>query len=293
MVNQHFSEIDAEFCLAEGGGIRRIGGESQYASVQTLEKIPRAIELTARGVAGHGSVPLQSNAVVHLAKAIASVSDWRTPVRLNETTASYFRRLARISSAEAAAHYRAVLGDDVEAAAAADEYFLAHEPSHASMLRTSISPTVADAGYRINVIPAEAKALLDVRLLPDEDPTAFLDEVRRIIDDPVVTAEYAPRDVRPIADNGSLDSLAFEAIQAGVATHYQVPSLPTMSTGATDMAYLRARDMRCYGIGPATDVEDAAKGFGAHSDQERLRESELHRFVRFYWDVVLQLAAAS
>jgi hypothetical protein len=65
-----------------------------------------------------------------------------------------------------------------------------------------------------------------------------------------------------------------------------------MSTGATDMAFLRARGVQCYGIGSATDVEDVAKGFAAHGDQERLLESELHRFVRFNWDVVLTLAQA-
>ena len=180
---------------------------------------------------------------------------------------------------------------DTPAALAADDYFMQHEPRHASMLRTSVSPNIMDAGYRINVIPAEATAMLDVRQLPDEDPNAFLEAVRRVIDDSVVQVSYAPRDVRPIADNGPLDSQAFEAIQAGVAKHYEVTTLPTMSTGATDMAYLRVRDIRCYGIGPATDREDAAKGFGAHSDQERILEEELHRFVRFYWDVVLQLAS--
>ena len=292
MVNEHFSEIEAEFCLAEGGAIRRLGGEPQYALVETLEKIPRAIELIAQGVAGHGSIPLRSNAIVHLAKAIAAVTDWRTPIRLNETTASYFRRLARISSEEDAARYRAVLEVESPAAVAADEYFLEHEPFHASMLRTSISPNVVNGGYRINVIPAEAKAMLDVRLLPDEDPAAFLEEVRRVVEDPAVEVNYAPRNARPVADNGSLDSQAFEAIQAGVTKHYQVTSLPSMITGATDMAYLRAQGIQCYGIGPAIDFEDAAKGFSAHSDQERILETELHRFVRFYWDVVLQLAGA-
>ena len=63
-----------------------------------------------------------------------------------------------------------------------------------------------------------------------------------------------------------------------------------MSTGATDMAFLRAKGIQCYGIGPAVDDEDAAKGFGAHSDQERLLESELHRFVRFNYDIVSTLA---
>ena len=63
-----------------------------------------------------------------------------------------------------------------------------------------------------------------------------------------------------------------------------------MSTGATDMAPLRAKGMQCFGIGPAIDIEDGPKGFGAHSDQERILESELHRFVRFNWDIVTGLA---
>ena len=105
MVDQHFAEIDAEYCLAEGGGVTRIDGRAKYASVQTLEKIPRQIELTARGVAGHGSVPLKTNAVLNLAAAVATVGLWQPPVRLNETTGAYFKRLADISSPEEAKRY--------------------------------------------------------------------------------------------------------------------------------------------------------------------------------------------
>jgi hypothetical protein len=57
------------------------------------------------------------------------------------------------------------------------------------------------------------------------------------------------------------------------------------------MAYLRNKGIECYGIGPAIDREDAALGFGAHSDQERILISELNRFVRFNWDIVLQIVA--
>ena len=64
-----------------------------------------------------------------------------------------------------------------------------------------------------------------------------------------------------------------------------------MLTAATDKAQVRARGMQCIGIGPAIDLEDGPKGFGPHSDQERLLESELHRFVRFNWEVVTRLAA--
>src|SRR5687767_1613653 len=98
MAREHLPKIDAEYCLAEGGGVTRVGGKVKYASVQTLEKIPRAIELTARGPSGHGSVPLQGNAVVRLANAVAKIGAWKAPVRLNEITRAYFQRLAAIST---------------------------------------------------------------------------------------------------------------------------------------------------------------------------------------------------
>jgi acetylornithine deacetylase/succinyl-diaminopimelate desuccinylase-like protein len=290
MINQHFPEIEAEYCLAETGGVTRVAGEVRFASVQTLEKIPRGIELTARGASGHGSVPLKGNAVLHLSKAIAAVGEWRTPIRLNETTRTYFRRLAEISSPADAARFRDILSLDAATAAAAVEYFAEHSPQYASMVRASLSPTIVNGGYRINVIPSEAKATIDVRLMPADDPQQFLEALRGVVNDPAVDVQWARRDVRPAADNGPLDTEAFRALEAAAKKHYRAVTLPTMSTGGTDMSYLRARGVRCYGIGPAFDLEDGPKGFGPHSDQERILESDLHRFVRFQWDVVSDLA---
>ena len=290
MVNEHYEEIEAEYCIAEAGGVQRRGGEVRFASIETLEKIPRAVQLTASGPAGHGSVPRLTNPVVRLAAAVTAVANWKSPVRTNETTMAYFERLARLSPPEDAARYRAAIGTDAEAALRAAEYLLEYEPRHSSMLRTSISPTIIDGGYQVNVIPGEAVATLDVRMLPDEDPEVLLETLGNVINDPTVTASYIPRDTRPVADNGPLDSQPFEIIQSMLARHYEATTLPTMSTGATDMAYLRAKGMRCYGVGPATDIEDIALGFAAHSDQERILEDELYRFLRFYWDVVVEIA---
>ncbi|HYN10371.1 MAG TPA: M20/M25/M40 family metallo-hydrolase [Vicinamibacterales bacterium] len=290
LVNQHFDQIDAEYCLAEGGGVSRTGGAVKFASVQTLEKIPYRVELTARGVAGHGSVPLKTNAVAHLAAAVAAIAKWRPEIRLNETTSAYFRRLAEISPPEEAARYRAVL--DPAKASAADEYFLEHEPRHASMLRTSVSPNIFTAGYRINVIPSEAVATLDVRALPDEKMPEFLEQIRKVVNDPTVEVVFGQRDTRPGGREARIDSEAFLAFESLVKKHYNAPTLPTMSTGATDMSYLRNKGMQCYGVGPAIDTEDGPKGFGAHSDQERILESELYRFTKFYWELVRTLAGA-
>jgi acetylornithine deacetylase/succinyl-diaminopimelate desuccinylase-like protein len=292
MVKEHFPEIDAEFCLAEGGGVVRIGGDVKYSTVQTLEKIPRGIELVARGISGHGSVPLKTNAIVHLAGAVARVGEWRPEIRFNETTGTYFRKLAAISPPDVAKYYRDVLSTDPKVRKAADDWLFENEPRHSSMLRTSVSPNIFAGGYRSNVIPSEAKATLDVRALPDEDPAKFLAQVKQVVNDPAVEVRFTGQSGREAGPDARLDSEAYRALEAAALRVYNTGTLPTMSTGATDMSQLRTKGVQCFGIGPATDFEDPPKGFGAHSDQERLLESELHRFVRFNWDVISNLARA-
>ena len=203
MAQQHFDSIDAEYCFAEGGNVQRIGGRVMYASIQTLEKIPRAIELIAHGTAGHGSVPLRDNAIAHLGVAVGKVAAWKPAIRFNETTSAYFKRLATISPPAEAERYRSILSADPKLAGPADEWFLDNEPRHASMIRTSISPTLIQGGYRVNVIPSEARATLDVRLLPDENPDRFLEGLRRVVSDANVAVNWVARDSRPPASSGS------------------------------------------------------------------------------------------
>ncbi len=291
MVQQHFDAIDAEYCFAEGGNVTRIGGQVKFASIQTLEKIPHAVELTARGVAGHGSVPLRTNAVARLSTAVGKVAAWKPPIRINETTGAYFKRLASISTPEQAERYKAILSPDPKVHDRADEWFLDNEPRHASMIRTSVSPNIITGGYRVNVIPSEATATLDVRLHPDDDPETFLASLRAVVNDPNIEVKWAERDIRP-GGTSRLSTEAFKVLEAETTKHYNTITLPTMSTGATDMAYLRAKGIQCYGVGPATDVEDGPKGYAAHSDQERILETELYRFVRFHYDIVADLARA-
>jgi acetylornithine deacetylase/succinyl-diaminopimelate desuccinylase-like protein len=203
-------------------------------------------------------------------------------MRMNDTTRAYFERLATVSTPEEAARYNGVV--DVQKTAAIQEYFALNEPGHYS--------NIIKAGYRVNVIPSEAEATLDIRALPDEAMPKFLEEIRRVVNDSAVEVIRTERDTRPGAPPSGLKNEAFAVIEAAVRKHYGVISIPTMSTGATDMAYLRAKGIQSYGIGPLTDVEDGPKGFGAHSDQERLLVAELHRFMRFHWDAVVSLAGS-
>ena len=294
MMAEHYREIDAEYCIAEGGDTIREKGEVRYATVQVIEKISRGVELTAKGVSGHGSVPLTSNAIAHLGNAVGKFITWQPDVKLDETTGRYFRRLATVaSSPEQAAAYRDIISSDSKVAAAAADWLWQHEPRHASMARTSVSPNIFTGGYRSNVIPSEAKARLDVRMVPSENPEALIAQIRKAINDPAVDVQFAGGGTaRPDIPPTRLDAELFTTAEAAVQAIYQVPTLPSMSTYATDMWPLRAKGVQCIGIGAGVDLEDQSAGYGMHGDQERLREAEFQRFVRFNWELVSRLVRA-
>jgi acetylornithine deacetylase/succinyl-diaminopimelate desuccinylase-like protein len=289
MADNHLDAINAEYCLAEGGGVVRSGGQVRQANIGTTEKEPRFVEIVARGPAGHGSVPSRNNAVTKLSAAVGKIATWTPPLRINETTGAYFKKLATMVPADVAKMYRDILNPDPKVNRAAADWMLENQPGHWSMVHTSLVPTIIDGGFRYNVIPSEAKATIDVRLHPDEDQSAFLDLVRKVVNDPTVEVRWGRERYRP-AGGAKIDTEAFSVLEAQTKKHYDTVVLPTMGTGATDMSNLRAKGIQCYGIGPALDSEDGGKGFGAHSDQERILESELHRFVRFQYDVVVELA---
>lgn len=288
MVKEHWPEIEAEYCFAEGGSVVRIGGKIAYAGVATTEKVPSEVKLIARGIAGHGSVPLRSNAIVHLSQAISKIAAWQTPMRLNETTQAFFKRMSEISTPELAARYKALLNN--ENIDAVQEYLAVNKPGNYSTLRTSISPNIFKGGYRKNVIPSEAEATLDIRSLPDENMTAFIQSMKEVIHDTAIEIVFKGLS-RPPGKPSSLNTDAFKIVEGAIKRTYNTVTIPTMLTGATDMAFLRSRGVQCYGIGPMADSEDGPKGFGAHSDQERILEESLHKFLRFQWDLVTNLAA--
>ena len=290
LVNERWDDIAAETCLAESGGVKRRNGKMLYATVQTTEKQPRAALLVSTGPSGHGSRPLQSNAVVHLARAVEKIAAWEPPTRFNDTTRNYFEKLANLSSPEDAARYKGLF--DSQKAPAIRAYLAEHDPGMYSLLHTSISPTILQAGLQVNVIPSQAEATLDIRALPDEDISAFYDLMRKVINDPAVQVVPDGRNQRPGAAPSRIDSEAFHDIEAAYRKVYGVATLPIMQTGATDMAFLRAKGVQCYGIGAMQDDEDAPKGFGAHSDQERILEEAVYKHVQFFWEAVTAIAGA-
>ncbi|MBV8729535.1 MAG: M20/M25/M40 family metallo-hydrolase [Acidobacteriia bacterium] len=291
MVKSHFDDINAEFAMTEGGGATLENGRITTVQIQTTEKVPRSTRLVVNGTSGHGSVPRVDNAVVHLAAAVAKVGTWETPMRLNDTTRTYFEKLASISPPAKAARYNALF--DPTRAEAAQRYLAINEPQRYSMLRTSIVPTIIQGGFRVNVIPSQAEATLDVRALPDEDLDKLYAEMRKVISDPAIKIEHISGNDRPAGPPSRLDTEMYRALeQVSKRLYPSVTVLPTMATGATDMAQLRAKGIQCYGIGPARTEEDNTN-YGAHSDVERLSEASLYQFVEFVWNAVTAVALAN
>ena len=289
VVEEHWDKIACEFALNEGGGFRMENGEVKYLSVSSTEKVPRTIVLRAKGTSGHGSRPRMDNPIVHLSAAVAKFGEWQSPMRLNDTTREYFKRLATISTPEKALLYRHV--EDPTLTKQIQETFRAKDIARNSMLRTSVSPNIIKGGFRGNVIPGDAEATLDVRALPDEDMEAFLSTLRSVIDDPAV--EIIPKwgeDARPVTPPSKLDSemfLALERVQKRMFP--KAITLPTMLTGATDSAQLRAKGVQAYGLGSLATEEDANR---IHGNDERLSISGLRPFVEFIYNVVLEMAVA-
>jgi acetylornithine deacetylase/succinyl-diaminopimelate desuccinylase-like protein len=285
MVERHWDKIDAEFALNEGGSSRLKDGKPIYIGVQTTEKVPRGLNLTATGSSGHGSMPRMDNAVVHLAAAVAKIGAWQAPMRLNETTKAFFERLAAISPPEEAAMYRNLSDPAVQ------EKFRSSNILFNSMLRTSVVPTIIQGGFRENVIPSDAKATLDVRALPDENIDELITTLTKLVNDPSVKIERRTEgQKRPAAPPSGIDTEMFRALERAQKKLYPDSiTVPVMQTGATDGAQMRAKGTQTYGIGLALADEELRR---VHGNDERVSIDQLGKFVEYLHAAVIDIAAA-
>ncbi|HEU0052718.1 MAG TPA: M20/M25/M40 family metallo-hydrolase, partial [Longimicrobium sp.] len=261
---------DAEFALNEGGRIRVGEGRVREVAIQTTEKVYYDVIATATGTSGHASVPLTDNALAALARAAARVHEWRAPVRLNETTRLYFRRLATIEDDAANKAAMEQLSADgasqarIDAAAAV----LARNPMWNAVLRTGASLTILNGGFRANVIPSEGKATFNVRTLPDDDIREMVAAMNRAGAESQVTfaLDGQPAQAPPVSPVTTDLFRSMETAAAAMAPTALV--LPFMSTGATDGAALRAAGIPTYGILPLPlPDEDELR---MHGDNERV-----------------------
>jgi len=286
MVEEHWDAIDAEFALAEGGAVPTRDGRVYYVGAATTEKVPNTIRLIARGTSGHGSMPRLDNPIVHVAAAVEKIGTHQQPMRLIETTRTFFERTAKISPADEA--FLLTHLEDRILGPMAQVTLRRTNVTYNSMLRTSISPNIIKGGFRVNVIPGDAEATLDVRALPGEDMVKLVAQLKAIIDDPAVEVVASPPN-RPSGPPSPLDSDLFHALERTQAIMYpDASTIPMMLTGATDMAQLRAKGVKAYGISEPVDEKDPS----AHGNDERISIDALGRYVEYIYRTVIDVAAS-
>jgi acetylornithine deacetylase/succinyl-diaminopimelate desuccinylase-like protein len=287
-VNKHWDKIAAGYAINEGGRVVTKDGKTQYIGIQASEKVMVNVDVIATGTSGHASMPRSDNAVVHLAAAIAKIGTYETPVQFNSVTRAYFEGLAPTQDEETGKWMRALGSPDRGDHAA--KWISSASPSWNSMLRDTIAPTMLQAGVRQNVIPSEARGVLNIRLLPGNMIEPLIGKLQQLVNDPQIRFEVEPA-AGQSAPSSSLTSDLYGTITRISGTEFPgVPVVPFMSTGATDSMPLRLRSVQAYGLLPFPLTDDDLSRM--HADNERIPVDSFRKGVEFLYAIVNEFAVS-
>jgi acetylornithine deacetylase/succinyl-diaminopimelate desuccinylase-like protein len=269
--------VDAEFAFNEGGGGRVRDGVKLSHDVQASEKKVQNFTLESTNSGGHSSVPVKDNAITHLGGALVKVGGYDFPVHLNEITRAYFTRSAAITPAPMGPAMAAIVANPKDAAAAAT---LAVDPRYNSQLRTTCVATMIDGGHAKNALPQRARATVNCRIVPDEDPAEVQRALEAVIGGPkgIVRPDGEARNSPPSPLTpdlmGQIDRIS-KQLWPGV------PIIPTMSTGATDGVYLRNAGIPTYGVSGLFYTDP-----NAHGMNEQISAEAFYQGLEFMYRLV-------
>ncbi len=284
LVAHHAAEINPEWVWDEGGGgFKGLFGPGVMFGLTVAEKQIQHLKLIATGKPGHASMPHKDNANVTLLKGLDRVLSSPRPLRVGPIAATMFRALAPTQKFPASALLPHLSNPLVLRLLGAR---LQAQPTTNAILRDTISLTMLQAGYKINVIPERAEAGIDCRLLPDTDAVEFQAWLRGRLADERITLETV--ESSPPSGSAPLDGPFCEAIAAAV--HRYVPGAPTfpmLVPGATDGRYWRQRGIPAYGFAPV--IMDQADLGRVHGIDERISGDNLVLGVKVARDVLATL----
>lgn len=287
-VQKYWDKIACAYALNEGGRVIVKDGKVEYVGVQASEKVPYNVTVTATGASGHGSLPKPDNAVVHLAMAVEKLGTYQIPAQPSTITLRYFDQLSKVEDDEIAKWMRAL--EQPSRADLAVKHLSEMSPMWNSMLRDTIAPTMLQAGVRVNVVPSEATANLNIRMLPGHSVEELMSQFTKIVNDPQIKFQLAP-DSGENAPPSDLTTPLYRTIER--LTPQEFPgaiTVPLLGTGATDSASLRLHKVQAYGLQPFPMIE--ADSSRVHSDDERIPLDAFHKGVAFLYHVVSDFASS-
>jgi acetylornithine deacetylase/succinyl-diaminopimelate desuccinylase-like protein len=283
LVDNHFDLIDAEAALNEGGGFALPLSGKIYFPIQNAEKGNLWTRITARGTAGHGSVPRRDNPVIQISRFIQRVSRQKFPLMLTDTVYEMFRSMRRESSSLVSAALwlmtRSLFSDILLSTRLTNEEF---NGSIRAMLRNTISPNAIFAPSEANVIPSEASALVDLRVLPGYSIKRGMQLIQKLagpdLEIEVLDAQEAT--VSPI------NSMLTACIERSISLHApHARTMPFLLTGVSDACFLRPKGIQVYGFTPLLEIDDISL---THGVNERISLASLEFGLRVSLDIISQ-----
>jgi acetylornithine deacetylase/succinyl-diaminopimelate desuccinylase-like protein len=283
-LKEHKNWIDTEYCInLDGGEFEKLRGKRVLAGLQASEKVYADFRLETTNPGGHSSIPGAENAIYELAAALTKLERYSFPVHINEVTRTYFLRAAGLTSGTLASDLRGAAQQPPDAAAI---QHLSAIPYYNSLLRTTCVATMLAGGHAANALPQSARATVNCRIFPGEDPQEVLKTLERVVADSKVKVSLIPGKtsdgkIVPIVavPPSPLLPEVTNALDQTLATMWPgLPVVATMSTGATDGHYLRIAGIPTYGISCMFfDMEDDR----SHGRDERVDVSDFYDGVEF------------
>jgi acetylornithine deacetylase/succinyl-diaminopimelate desuccinylase-like protein len=285
----HLPRLNEAACVLNEGGVILVqeNGELDHYEIATAQKVVAQFAVKAKGRTGHGSMPHSDSAAVKLVRALDRLVAWQTPLVIIPLVKAYFANLAKVRPPDETKGYQ-----DIEAGLrdpSFAEAFTAN-PQYNAMVRNTITPTILKAGQKINVIPSEAEAAFDCRLLPGTSATAFFAQMKEVIKDeeieivPLPEFESSPLPASPV-DNElyqTIERVAQRKDPGCVVT-------PFLITGATDSRFFRQIGIPCYDFSPfRLSLEDAKL---VHGHNERISIENLGFASEVIFEIVTEVAA--
>jgi len=284
MVDHHPDLIRAGYALNEGGGFALEVGGTVFYTCQTAEKGYARFVLRTRGKPGHASVPHNDNAVLHLAAALQRLGEHTLPLHITATMRSTLDTIAGHQTPDVQAALQTLLdggGLDPDSLPIREDL----RRTFVAMLHNTATPTMLEAGSRVNVIPSVAEARVDGRILPGQTRESFRAELDAVLGDEV---EIEFLDFAAPLES-ELDSTLFDTIRQVMAE--QLPTavlMPYMLTGATDAKHVTRLGTRVYGFSPVR-YNPNVEHFGlAHSHDERIAVESMGFGTQILFEVTLR-----
>jgi acetylornithine deacetylase/succinyl-diaminopimelate desuccinylase-like protein len=286
MVREHFDLLkDAGVVLNEFGFIAvDDNGKATYYGASPAEKAPFWLKLTATGTPGHGSRPRPDSAVIRLVEALHRIAAYRTALSVDPVAQKFYADIADLEPDAKRRQQLKNLRESLKNPAFATEF--TRDLRDNATVRNTISITMLEGSNKVNVIPAEASAQLDVRLLPSQDPALFLNDLRRIIADDAIRIDVVLSFEPSASPIDSEFIRVLEAIAGKLDPGVKVTT--PLTSGFTDCHFFREKGIPCYGFVPLR--LSARELANVHGNDERISLENVRFGTRTMIEIVRKLA---